>query len=206
MGAALSVSEPNRLAIAAISHVVHLGRADVLRLEEELYKTSARALDGSTTVTHAAYAEGVAQCRIHPADREILDRLFVLFDRAGDGIVNVKEMLVGISLMVKAAPKDKLKLALELFDHERTGRLSKEELLLALQWLCKVCAWFGDKPPTADALQGLADRVFVKIGADEEPTDTSYFLYIEPILTHPLLEDFISQAEDCPRLQSNPLD
>jgi hypothetical protein len=46
----------------------------------------------------------------------------------------------------------------------------------------------------------------VKIGAEEEPTNTSYFLYIEPILTHPLLEDFMSQAEDCPRLQSNPLD
>jgi Ca2+-binding EF-hand superfamily protein len=206
MGAALSVSEPNRLAVAAISHVVHLGRGDVLRLEEELYKKSTRALDGSVAVTHAAYAESIAQCRIHPADKEILDRLFVLFDRAGDGIVNVKEMLVGVSLLVKAAPKEKLKLALELFDHDRTGRLTKEDLLLALQWLCKVCSWFGDKPPTADALQGLTDRVFVKIGSEEEPTDTTYCVYIEPILTHPLLEDFISQAEDCPRLQSNPLD
>jgi hypothetical protein len=42
MGAALSGSEPNRLAIAAISHVVHLGRADILRLEGGADKTVRR--------------------------------------------------------------------------------------------------------------------------------------------------------------------
>ena len=201
MGDALSVSEHNKLAVAAISHIVHFDRAVYVDLSEQMYERSMTAEDGSTAVTQANFAEAMASVKIHPSDREILDRLFILHDRAGDGIINVKEFVVGTSILVKGKPMEKFQLAFELYDREKTGALNKDGLLQALQWLVRTGTFFGDKPPTEEALSSLADRVFVKI-VDESPVDPSYVIFINPIISHPLLDDWINQEEDCPRLAS----
>mmetsp|Transcript_15124 Transcript_15124/g.48132 ORF Transcript_15124/g.48132 Transcript_15124/m.48132 type:complete len:206 (+) Transcript_15124:199-816(+) len=205
MGATLSVTEPNRLAVAAISHVVHFTRDTLLALEKELNSRSSEHADGNMVVTQGDFAESLRLVEVHPDDKEILDRLFILYDRAGDGIVNVHEFLVGMSLLVKAKPREKLLFSLEIYDRERTGSLDRAALLQALQWLSRTASFFGDRPPTQEALSSLAERVFNKI-KDDEPVEVPYTQYVDPIVDHPLLEDFIAQSEESERLQQEPID
>ncbi|GBG34114.1 Synaptotagmin-1 [Hondaea fermentalgiana] len=156
-------------------------------------------------VTQNKFNEALALVRVHPKDKEIFDRLFVLFDRAGDGVICSREVMVGCSILVKAAPRKKLQFALEIFDETGEGKISRQDLTQTLRWLSKTSAFFGDKQPTAEAMGSLVERVFNKI-SEEDPEDTSYAIYVDPMLDHPTLTDFTDQVEDSTRLQNEPID
>lgn len=156
-------------------------------------------------ITLNKFNEALALVRIHPKDKEVFDRLFVLFDRAGDGVVCSREVIVGCSILVKMPPRKKLQFAFELYDEPGEGKLAKDDIAQVLRWLSKTSAFFGDKQPTADAMNSLVDRVFNKI-ASEEPEDTSYAIYADPMLDHPAFTDYVDQVEDSTRLQNEPID
>mmetsp|Transcript_443 Transcript_443/g.586 ORF Transcript_443/g.586 Transcript_443/m.586 type:complete len:116 (-) Transcript_443:1058-1405(-) len=115
---------------------------------------------------------------------------------------------MGVSILVNARnPREKLRLTLELYDHKKTGIISKDEMMELLGWLNRTASFFGDKPATSEALQQLVDRVYVKVDVkppaeDEDP----YKQYVELIVVNPLIEDFVSQSEDSTRLKHETLD
>lgn len=242
----MSAEEPNKLAVAAISHIVRFDRDFFLQLYEECHVMttppaeddglgdsgnsgdsidsgdtgdlakpgessksgkgepigSAPSRDAEVMLTQAQFAQALALVKVHPKDKEIFDRIFVLLDRAGDGCVNYKELVVGSSVLVKGDALQSLKLALELFDHDaKTGQLDEADVRLVLGWVLKISAFFGDKQPTAEALARFVEHVTSKTAGNPDP-DPTFMKFINPMLEHPLVAEFVAQADDCERLQA----
>mmetsp|Transcript_19481 Transcript_19481/g.74760 ORF Transcript_19481/g.74760 Transcript_19481/m.74760 type:complete len:290 (-) Transcript_19481:79-948(-) len=56
-------------------------------------------------------------------------RLFDLFDKNEDGVVDVKEFIAGFSVLCKGTDEDKLDLTFQVFDKDGSGYITQEELL-----------------------------------------------------------------------------
>jgi len=60
--------------------------------------------------------------------REILDRLFSLFDSDGSGVINFSEFICALSALCAETPEDRMKLCFMVFDLDRSGFLDAEEV------------------------------------------------------------------------------
>ncbi|CAK4180558.1 unnamed protein product [Aphanomyces euteiches] len=73
-----------------------------------------------------------------PQLKATLERLFVLFDTDGNGIVDTKELAAGLSLLCGGSDVDKVQAAFSLFDTNGDGFISREEMLSYLTAVFKV--------------------------------------------------------------------
>jgi|GEM_PF-1824514 len=148
--------------------------------------------EGNFSISNEQYTEALAAAQVHPADKEILDRLFILFDRSGDGIIDYREFLIGLCAIVKGNAKSKLRLAFQIYDVDKTGRISKDEMLSILKYVSKTSSFFGDRPPTEESLVRLLDNIYDVM--DDSAGDATYNIYLKPITEDVLMEDFVKQV------------
>ncbi|KAF0720340.1 Aste57867_395 [Aphanomyces stellatus] len=73
-----------------------------------------------------------------PQLKATLDRLFVLFDTDGNGVVDTKELAAGLSLLCGGSDTDKVEAAFSLFDANGDGFISRDEMVNYLTALFKV--------------------------------------------------------------------
>lgn len=97
----------NRLAINSMSKVVHFSRDELMALQKQFGKL-AHGSENAHTVNRAQFHEALEIVGLHEKDKEILDRLFTLFDESGDGQVNFKEFVVGVSTVLRGTIEEKL--------------------------------------------------------------------------------------------------
>ena len=69
---------------------------------------------------------------IQESDKEILNRLFILFDNTGEGFINFKQFVCGCSVLCKGTVKEKLLLAFNLFDENKSGSVSKTDMRVVI--------------------------------------------------------------------------
>ena len=128
--------------------------------------SEAAAKEGNpNTITRDDFTRAVSEIGVNETDSEILDRLFTMFDKMGDGQINWREFVVGVSPLAQGdvslvlpprAPPDrtyrerrpqvaqKLETAFELYDVDETGRVKPAEMSFVLNAMNNVASWFGD--------------------------------------------------------------
>mmetsp|Transcript_840 Transcript_840/g.1328 ORF Transcript_840/g.1328 Transcript_840/m.1328 type:complete len:196 (+) Transcript_840:125-712(+) len=70
---------------------------------------------------------------------KISSRIFKVFDRNGDGFVDKKEFLAGMTLLIGGSSEEKLKTTFSLFDLDGDGYISLAELTTYLSTFFDVC-------------------------------------------------------------------
>lgn len=111
MGASHSAGT-NKLAITAMSHVVHFTRDELLSLQKEFLRVAKASGDNENTITRAQFHDALHIVKVEESDKELLDRLFTMFDDTGDGQINFKEFVCGVSTILRGTLEEKLTCAL----------------------------------------------------------------------------------------------
>ena len=66
---------------------------------------------------------------INQNDADILDRLFTMYDKTGDDMINYREFIVGIAPLISGTPVEKLEFACRLYDLEGSGNTKQRQCL-----------------------------------------------------------------------------
>ena len=92
--------------LAAMSGTMNLEATDVLQFQRSLQKAA-----NGNTVSRDAF-EAIARSDFY-ANFEVFEKLFIMFDRLGDSVVNYREFCAGLCSLVKASPAKKLNFAFQ---------------------------------------------------------------------------------------------
>ena len=88
-----------------------VSRDELLQLQGEFQKLAKKKADHTHTIDRAGFEKALQLVKIAESDQEILGRLFTLFDHSGDGQINFKEFIVGVSAIVRGTLEEKLQCA-----------------------------------------------------------------------------------------------
>jgi Ca2+-binding EF-hand superfamily protein len=180
----------NRMAIAAMSNVTHIEKRELAALQTKLREIASR--EGSpTTVNRTEFTEATTAIGINQNDSDILDRLFTMFDKTGDDVINFREFVVGISPLISGTPFDKLDFALRLYDLDGTGSVKSNELTNVLSNINRVASYFGDPVMTEEQLSNLVNDIFDTLDDKNSTAQLHYVDYVKIIVEHPVANTFV---------------
>jgi neuronal calcium sensor 1 len=129
----------NRMAIAAMSNVTHIEKRELAGLQSKLREIASREGNPST-VNRTEFTEALHLIGINQNDADILDKLFTMFDKTGDDVINYREYIVGIAPLISGTPNDKLDFAFRLYDLEGSGNIKANEMINVLSNINRVAS------------------------------------------------------------------
>ncbi|KAH8048402.1 Ca2-binding protein [Aureococcus anophagefferens] len=87
-----------------------------------------------------------------------------MFDKMGDGQINYREFVVGVSPLARGDVPQKLQFAFELYDVDETGHVKAAEMCFVLNAMNNVASWFGDPAMQPDEIDTCVEDVFKQAG------------------------------------------
>ena len=150
----------------------------------------AKASGGNpNTITRDEFTRGLDEISVAEADAEILERLFTMFDKMGDGQINYREFVVGVSPLARGDVPQKLQFAFELYDVDETGHVKAAEMCFVLNAMNNVASWFGDPAMQPDEIDTCVEDVFKQAGG---AISIAYTENISSIAEHAVVRQFLA--------------
>lgn len=143
------------LGVSAVATVCTLEETHLMACAKKFRKLMTESITRETLSEVTAGYDGV-----EPVDLELMDKVFTMFDVAGDGSVNYKDFLAGLTPVTTGSAKEKLMLAFKLFDTKRTGSISRSELRRLLLAINNVVSYFGDPVVREHEVALLVNDIF----------------------------------------------
>ncbi|KAL6060335.1 Calcium-binding protein NCS-1 [Balamuthia mandrillaris] len=134
---------------------------------------------------------------------EYVDRIFDFFDENGDGVVDFKEFVVGMSLLFKGDPEDKIRFYFEIYDLDGDGYLTEEEVSKIVKSNLKavgVLLGSGSNLPMEEALaeKRLVAKYTARLFEDADKNGDQRISFAEfkhACKMNPTLRKFLSNTE-----------
>jgi len=98
-------------------------------------------------------------------DTFIRDRIFCLFDKNGDGVVDFREYCQVLSLLVKGTPREKINFFFSIFDVDKDRFINREELIEMLMWQYTSMGGFKHND---DMIKVSVDLAFSEFDVDKD--------------------------------------
>jgi len=184
----------NRMAITAMANVVHFDSAELLAMQDEFRKLAGESSDNDTTINKDQFATALKSVGIQESDCDILNRLFILFDHTGDGQLNYKEFICGVSTILRGEISDRLNFSFKLYDADNSGKISRVELLNILKWMNNTVSFFGDDNLSDQQVTELVEDCFKTSDRDGDG-QLDYNEYMDAISKHPNLVAFVGKGD-----------
>lgn len=191
-----STSNPNRMAIAAMSHMMNITKPQLLQLRDKCISLSTR--DASTPsgfkISRDSFLKVMVDSRISSEpDYQVLDKLYTMWDRNGCGYVDTLTFFAGISPLASVMDVNtKLQFAIEVYDYKKTGRVSRGSLVRILQAINETSSYFGDKVLHKKQIVVVVDDFFDGENRLEDDDAIQYEGRVEKIAHHPFVVEFSS--------------
>mmetsp|Transcript_3095 Transcript_3095/g.9055 ORF Transcript_3095/g.9055 Transcript_3095/m.9055 type:complete len:200 (+) Transcript_3095:220-819(+) len=184
-----NVKGTKSLYIAAMANVTGVERKELNGMRAKFAEAAKASGGNPNSVSKDEFSRAIDELGISPQDVEILDRLFTMFDKMGDGRINYREFIVGVSPLARGDVADKLRLAFELYDVDGAGHVKASEMCFVLNAMNNVATWFGDPGLTPDEIDKLVEDVFAAAGGE---LSLAYADNIFPVAEHELARVFLS--------------
>ncbi|KAH3744470.1 Rab-GTPase-TBC domain [Pelomyxa schiedti] len=130
--------------MAALAKATHFTEQE-LRMLRSQFAAASTSLDSSPSSSSSSSARQQAApsnllnfetfcALVHKAaphwsgNKEVLQTVFDVFDSDGNNYIDFREMMVGLSIMLKGSVTDKLHFIFTVFDLDQSGDITKEEL------------------------------------------------------------------------------
>ncbi len=183
----------DRMAISAMSHMMNITKPQLIQLRDKCISVSIK--DGTTASGYKLLRGNFLQAMkdsgvsIEP-DYQVLEKLFTMWDRNSYG-VDTLTFFAGISPLASVMDVDtKLKFAIEVFDHDKTGRASRISLIRILQAINVTASYFGDKVLVPRQIVAIVDDLFDGENRLEDDDAIEYEGKVEKMVGHPFVVEF----------------
>lgn len=136
-----------------------------LKLTPEQYIETAKLFRSNSSedmvLTREKMKRAMARTSLHARDRNMLDRLFTLYDRDGVDAVDFFEFAIsGTTLVPTKTRADSLQLALQVYDLDCRSQLSKDDISFIIKYFTNTWKLLGDKVPQNEVVDGIVDQSF----------------------------------------------
>ena len=183
----------NRMAIAAMSNVTHLEKREIAALLNKFKEVASRE-GQNAMINRVDFTEVLSIVGINQNDADILDRLFTMYDKSGDDLINYKDFIVGIAPLISGTHVEKIDFAFRLYDIEGTSYLKAKDMINVLSQMNRVASYFGDPVMTEEQVASVITDVQEMTGGSADGLNDAihYIEYIKIISDHPVVNTFIS--------------
>lgn len=145
------------------------------------------------TIDRAGFEKALKLVKIQETDQQILTRLFTLFDHSGDGQINFKEFIVGVSAIVRGTLEEKLTFSFYLFDMDNSGCISPVEMKQVLDSMNNTVSYFGDEKLTDEAVDKMVAEIFEEHDVNKDG-ELNFVEYMNAVAAHPTLVSFVTRG------------
>ncbi|KAK4518735.1 phosphatidylcholine and lysophosphatidylcholine phospholipase [Mucor velutinosus] len=182
----------------ALSKTTHFSTKEIDNLRQNV-KTQ-----DQNNITADVFKDSVKQCMptVSMTDDAFLQRLYCAFggDEEKEQCLDFSKFVDGLSVFMKGTPEEKLKLSFKLYDVDKDGFISKDELEHVMLQLSKMMA---NEDKQDEEIQRSIDCMFEDFDVDCDGK-LSFDEYKLSAMKEPLIADFLERFLDQHNLSNNP--
>ncbi|XP_006789595.1 guanylyl cyclase inhibitory protein [Neolamprologus brichardi] len=123
---------------------------------------------------------------------EYAEQIFRTLDSNGDGVVDFREYVMAISMLIEGSAVEKLRWSFKLYDKDRDGAISKEEMLEIMQAVYKMNVAAGLTKPNPLTAEECTSRIFVRLDKDNNA-----IISLEEFIEGALDDNWIREMLEC---------
>lgn len=105
------------------------------------------------------------QLKFDMTDDILMDRVFRVFDKDSDGIINMEEWVKGMSTFLRGSLEEKIKFTFNVYDINSDGFISREEMFQMLKHCIKKP---NNEEDPDEGVKELVDNVLKKMDHDHD--------------------------------------
>ena len=110
-------------------------------------------------------------------DELVIDRNFTAWDTDGDGSIDFKEFITGLSTMERGTEDERLEMAFKVYDLDNNGKIDRDEMMTVLKRAIKL----SHPDFSAGDVSVIVLDLFRAAGVDPED-EVAYITVLPPIL------------------------
>ncbi|XP_033824163.1 guanylyl cyclase inhibitory protein [Periophthalmus magnuspinnatus] len=123
---------------------------------------------------------------------EYAEEIFRTLDSNGDGLVDFREYVVAISMLIEGSAVEKLRWSFKLYDKDKDGTITREEMLEIMQAVYKMSVAASLTPQNSMTAEECTNRIFQRLDKDNNAI-ISLVEFIEGALR----DDWIREMLEC---------
>jgi len=128
-----------------------------------------KVLDRNGLITGLSMLQNHGLAQVNWAESALVDSFFGTFDSNSSGTIDLKEFMIGISLLTKGSLEDKVKLAFHCIDVNKSGHLDRVELGDFLRCLIQAGpAVAGSSLVTNQQLESMVTQAFAVMDVNKD--------------------------------------
>ncbi|KAI1882251.1 hypothetical protein AGOR_G00248760 [Albula goreensis] len=114
------------------------------------------------------------------------------FCNGTDGVVDFREYVTAISMLIEGSPMEKLRWSFKLYDKDKDGAITRGEMLEIMQAVYKMSVAASITPPNPLTAEECTNRIFVRLDKDNNAIIT-----LEEFIEGALDDEWIRKMLEC---------
>ncbi|XP_029992706.1 guanylyl cyclase inhibitory protein isoform X1 [Sphaeramia orbicularis] len=123
---------------------------------------------------------------------EYAEQIFRTLDSNGDGVVDFREYVMAISMLIEGSAVKKLRWSFKLYDKDRDGAITREEMLEIMQAVYKMSVAAALTQPNPLTAEECTNRIFLRLDKDNNA-----IISLEEFIEGALDDDWIREMLEC---------
>ncbi|XP_067276418.1 guanylyl cyclase inhibitory protein [Pseudorasbora parva] len=97
---------------------------------------------------------------------EYAEQIFRTLDNNGDGVVDFREYVTAISMLIEGTTVEKLRWSFKLYDKDKDGAITRSEMLEIMQAVYKMSVAASLTKPNPLTAEECTNRIFIRLDKD----------------------------------------
>ncbi|XP_047451480.1 guanylyl cyclase inhibitory protein [Mugil cephalus] len=123
---------------------------------------------------------------------EYAEQIFRTLDNNEDGVVDFREYVMAISMLIEGSAVQKLRWSFKLYDKDKDGAITKEEMLEIMEAVYKMNVAAAFTEPNPLTAEECTNRIFVRLDKDNNA-----IISLEEFIEGALDDDWIREMLEC---------
>ncbi|RXM33396.1 Guanylyl cyclase inhibitory protein [Acipenser ruthenus] len=123
---------------------------------------------------------------------EYAEQIFRTLDNNGDGIVDFREYVTAISMLIQGSPEEKLRWSFKLYDKDKDGAITRSEMLEIMQAVYKMSLAASLTKANPLTVEECTNRIFSRLDKDRNAV-----ISLEEFIEGALDNDWIREMLEC---------